>query len=145
MQKHPDCTLTLNNFWRVNRKYKTLTSQKKCRAIAELHAKLEAAKINNPWSFWNKIRATKQTTEEPIPININHFYTHFSNLNDGPLPTKLIKATPGNEINSLTDKWGLTSLNRVNWERVGRVRDRQCGMGLGLTLRVELLTHAHEG
>ena len=71
--------------------------------MAELHAKLEAAKINNPRSFWNKIRASNQTTEEPIPININCFYTHFSNLNDGPLPTRLIKTTPGNETNSMTD------------------------------------------
>ena len=73
MQKHSDCTVTLNNYWKAKREYKTLTRQKKRRAIAELHAKLEAAKI------------------------INCFYTHFSNLNDGPLPTKLIKATPGNE------------------------------------------------
>ena len=79
MQKHSDCTVTLNNYWKAKREYKTLTRQEKRRAIAELHAKLEAAKI------------------------INCFYTHFSNLNDGPLPTKLIKATPGNETYSLTD------------------------------------------
>ena len=104
MQKHPDCThKTLNNYWKAKREYKTLTRQKGHRAIAELHAKLEATKINNLRSFWNKIIASKQTIEEPIPININHFYTHFSNLNDGPLPTKLIKATPGNETNSRTD------------------------------------------
>ena len=104
MQKHPDCTITLNNFWRAKREYKALTRlKKKRRATAGLHAKLEAAKTNNPRNFWNKIRAAKQTTEELIPININHFFTHFSNLNDGPFPTKSIKATQGNEINTLTD------------------------------------------
>ena len=78
-------------------------TKRKQRATAELHAKLEVARTNNPRSFWNKIRAAKRTTEEPIPTNINHFFTHLSNLNDGPLPTKPIKATQGNEINTLTD------------------------------------------
>ena len=72
--------------------------------MAELHAKLEALKTNNPRIFWSKIRATEQTSEEPIPININHLYMHFSDLTDGPLPTTPIKATPhGNEFNILTD------------------------------------------
>ena len=42
MQKHPDCTVTLNNYWKAKREYKTLTRQKKHRAIAEQHAKLAA-------------------------------------------------------------------------------------------------------
>ena len=39
MQKHPDCTLTLNNYWKAKREYKTLTRQKKaqsnCRATCQ--------------------------------------------------------------------------------------------------------------
>ena len=103
VQKRPGCTLILNNFWRAKREYKALTRQKKRRTTAELHAKLEAMKTNNPRIFWSKIRATEKTSEEPIPINIKHLHMHFSDLADGPLPTTTIKATLGNEFNILTD------------------------------------------
>ena len=74
----PTCVQTREHYWREKKVYKTLTKQKKRRA---LHLQLSTLKTSHPREFWNIVSKLTGVNQKRIPISITDMASHFRELN----------------------------------------------------------------